>query len=63
MERTGKSDVTVRRLIRLLRIQHGVELANTNEGVKEKTKALRKRNEGENKHGIPVLNGSWQSLS
>ena len=43
--RTGKSEATIRRLVRMLRAQYGVELGDTNDQIIPKTSLLRKRNE------------------
>ena len=55
MNRTGKSEVTIRRLIRMLRTQFSVELADKNDAIIQKTSVLRKRNESTDKEGEPVF--------
>lgn len=55
MNRTGKSEVTIRRLIRMLRMQFSVELGDSNDAIIHKTPLLRKRNESIDKDGEPVF--------
>jgi len=55
MNRTGKSEVTIRRLIRMLRTQFSVELGDSNDTIIQKMSLLRKRNESTDKDGEPVF--------
>ena len=55
MAHTGKSEVTIRRFIRSLRHQYGVELDDTTDQLQEKTLVLRKTKEGKDKNDEPVF--------
>ena len=55
MGRTGKSEATIRRLVRMLRTQYGVELGDTNDQIVQKTSLLRKRNESTDKDEEPIF--------
>ena len=55
MNRTVKSEVTIRRLVRMLRAQYDVEIGDSNDTSIPKTSLLRKRNESTDKDGEPVF--------
>ncbi len=53
--RTGKSEATIRRLVRMLRTQYEVGLGDTNDQIIQKTSLLRKRNESTDKDEEPIF--------
>ena len=55
MSRTGKSEATIRRLVRMLRAQYEVGLGDTNDQIIQKTSLLRKRNESTDKDEEPIF--------
>ena len=55
MGRTGKSEATIRRLVRMLRAQYEVGLGDSNDQIIQKTSLLRKRNESTDKDEEPIF--------